>query len=142
MKFFQQVDHWLRDVGGAGSQQQAQAGDPNTRNQGAPKNRKDPQKPGDSRRPERSENLEELGERGDPAGTRNPEPPPVSSANAATRITGDLIILSPCYHYHFNHHIHHHHLNHLHHLHNLHYLHHHHQRDLYAHHHHHHHDYD
>ena len=98
VKFLQQVDHWLRDVGGAGNQQQG-PGDPNNRSRGTSKNPEDFPKQGDSRRPERSQNLEELGERGDPAGTRDPEPPPVSaSANGATRITGDFISLSSYHH--------------------------------------------
>ena len=89
------MDHWLRDVGGVGHQAQ----DPGDRRSRGPKNRGDSEKQGESRKQGKrsagSRNLEELGERGDPAGTRDPEPPPVSSANGATRITGEFIFLTP-----------------------------------------------
>ena len=110
----QQVDHWLRDVGGGIGGQPQDQGD-QRRNRG---DSRKPEKKGDSgkRGGSPSPNLEQqlgqrgdhhqgdqhlgdhnlrdhhlgdhhLGQRGDPAGTRDPEPPPVSSA---VRINGDF----------------------------------------------------
>ena len=87
--FLQQVDNWLRDVGGAGYQAQ----DPGQRrSQGAPgKSEKEGERGKQEKRGPLSQNLDVLGERGDPAGTRDPEPPPVTLENGATRMAADLI---------------------------------------------------